>query len=144
MQVNDIMVDPIAAVRDEADLREAAALMIDRGLTVLAVERGEDLVGTVGLPELALACAEGRPPEETSVSAFMRARVAFCPVDADLRAALALMGEEDVEALLVRSPKGAVIGLLTRLRVLEGLAYPDDEPHGPAPEHVHRVRGEQP
>lgn len=142
MKVNDIMVEPVAAVPDDASLSQAAALMIDRGLTVLAVERGKDLVGTVGGPELVLACAEGRPPEATPVSALMQARVAFCPVDTDLRAALALMAEDSVEALLVRSPKGAVIGLLTRLRVLEGLAFPDDEPHGPAPEHVRRVRGE--
>jgi CBS domain-containing protein len=142
MQVSDIMVDPVASVSEDETLRRAAGLMAEGGLSVLAVRRGEALVGTLGQGELARACAEGRPPEATPVSALMRARIAFCPVDADLRAALALMTEQEVDALLVRSPKGAVIGLLTRLQVLEGLAYPDNEPHGPAPEQVRRVRGE--
>jgi predicted transcriptional regulator len=142
MHVNDLMIEPVDPVAADADLRRAAALMIERGLPVLAVGRGEDIVGTVGRSELVLACAEGRPPEETRVSEVMRARLVSCPVDADRRAALALMTEQDVDALLVRSAAGAVIGLLTRLRVLEGLAYPDDRPHGPTPEQVRRVRGQ--
>ena len=142
MQVSDIMVDPVAAVAEDESLRRAAGLMAERGLSVLAVERGDAFVGTVGQRELALACAAGRPPEETPVSRIMRTHIDSCPMDADLPAALAQMTEQGVDALLVRSPKGTVIGLLTRLRVLEGLAFPDDEPRGPAPEHVHRVRGE--
>jgi CBS domain-containing protein len=142
MQVNDIMVDPVTAVAEDESLRRAAGLMAERGRSVLAVERRDVLVGTVGQRELALACAAGRPPEETPVSQIMRTHIASCSVDADLRAALAQMTDEGVDALLVRSPKGTVIGLLTRLRVLEALAFPDDEPRGPAPEYVHRVRGE--
>jgi CBS domain-containing protein len=142
MHVNDLMIEPVDPVAEDADLRRAAVLMIERGLPVLAVGRGEDIVGTVGQSELVLACAEGRPPEATRVSQVMRARLVSCPVDADREDALALMTEQQVDALLVRSAGGAVIGLLTRLRVLEGLAYPDDRPHGPTPEQVRRVRGE--
>jgi CBS domain-containing protein len=142
MQVIDIMFDPVVAVSDDESLRRAAALMLERGLSVLAVQRGEELVGTIGQGELVLACAAGHAPETTPVSDLMRGRIGFCPVDAELPAALELMTQQGVEVLLVRSPAGEVIGLLTRLRVLEGLAFPDDEPHGPAPEHVRRVRGE--
>jgi CBS domain-containing protein len=136
------MIEPVDVVAEDADLRRAAALMIERRLPVLAVGRGEDVVGTVGQSELVLACAEGRLPEATRVSEVMRARLVSCPVDADRRDALALMTEQDVDVLLVRSASGALIGLLSRVRVLEGLAYPDDQPHGPTPEHVRRVRGE--
>jgi predicted transcriptional regulator len=142
MLVNDLMIEPIDPVAEDADLRRAAALMIERGLPVLAVGRGEDIVGTVGQSELVLACAEGRAPETTRVAEVMRTRLVSCPVDANRRVALTLMTEQDVDALLVPSAGGAVLGLLTRLRVLEGLAYPDDRPHGPTPEHVLRVRGE--
>jgi CBS domain-containing protein len=136
------MIEPVDVVAEDADLRRAAALMIERRLPVLAVGRGEDVVGTVGQSELVLACAEGRLPEATRVSEVMRARLVSCPVDADRRDALALMTEQDVDVLLVRSASGALIGLLSRVRVLEGLAYPDDQPHGPTPEHGRRVRGE--
>jgi CBS domain-containing protein len=142
MHVNDLMIEPVDPVAEDADLRRAAALMIERRLPVLAVGRGEDIVGTVGQSELVLACAEGRLPEATRVSEVMRARLVSCPVDADRRDALALMTEQDADVLLVRSASGALIGLLSRVRVLEGLAYPDDQPHGPTPEHVRRVRGE--
>jgi CBS domain-containing protein len=142
MLVNDLMIEPVDVVAEDADLRRAAALMIERRLPVLAVGRGEDIVGTVGQSELVLACAEGRLPEATRVSEVMRARLVSCPVDADRRDALALMTEQDADVLLVRSASGALIGLLSRVRVLEGLAYPDDQPHGPTPEHVRRVRGE--
>jgi CBS domain-containing protein len=142
MQVQDLMIDPVPAVAEDASLGQAAALMGEGGLPVLAVLRGPEVLGTLSLRDLALGgCARGRAPDTTPVSAVMTRRLAFCRLDADLAAALALMAEQDVEALLVRTESGKVIGLLPRLGVLEELARPNLEAHGPVPEYVRQVQG---
>ena len=129
-------------VSDSASLQEAAVLMRDRETCVVAVEQGGRIAGTLSQRDLALkGYGEGRDPDKDSVAMVMTPRFALCPLDTDLIAALRLMGEYGVDALLLGAPSKRIVGLVTRLQVLEELADPDKEPRGPLPEHVRRVRG---
>lgn len=142
MQLQDLMLDPVPAVAEDVGLKQAAALMGEHDVSVLAVLRGPEVVGTLSQRDLALeGCAKGRTPDGTTVSEVMTRRVAYCPLDADLCTALRLVEESGAEALLVRTASAQVIGLLTRLRLLEGLAHADMEARGPVPEYVRRVQG---
>jgi CBS domain-containing protein len=142
MQLKDLMVDPVPAVAEDANLRQAALLMGEQDVSVLAVLRGPDVVGTLSERDLVLGgCATGRAPDATAVSQVMTRRVTFCPLDTDPGSALRLMEEGGAEVLLVRGASSEVIGLLTRLRLLEGLVHADARARGPLPESVRRVRG---
>lgn len=142
MQLQDLMVEPVPSVSEDASLRQAAALMRDQDVPVLAVLRGPEVVGTLSQRDLVLeGCATGRVPDATAVSAVMTRRLAFCPLGADPGDALRLAEESGAEALLVRTDVNRVIGLLTRLRLLEALAHADVETRGPVPEYVRRVQG---
>jgi hypothetical protein len=72
----------------------------------------------------------------------MTDRLAYCPLELTLDAALVRMAQEGVEVLLVRNGSGQVVGLLPRVRALESLASPDDRPEGPLPDEVSQVRGD--
>lgn len=143
MHVDDLMTDDFPVIAEGASLQQAATLMDQRGIDVLAVRESDRFLGTVSRHDLASGgCGGGHDPRSTAVAEVMSRRIASCPVDADLHTALKRMAEQEVEALFVRAPTDRVIGFLTRLRVLEALAWPDDRPRGPDPEHVRRVRGE--
>jgi CBS domain-containing protein len=142
MQLQDLMVEPLPAVADHASLKQAALLMGERDLLVLAVLRGPEIIGTLSQRDLVTdGCAKGRTPQETSVSEVMTRGVVSCPLDADLGTALSLLEENRAEALLVHAASGQVVGLLDRLRLLDALAHADVEAHGPLPEYVRRVQG---
>lgn len=142
MQLQDLMLDPVPAVSEDVSLRQAAALMRDQDVSVLAVLKGPEIVGTLSQRDLVLeGCATGRAPDATAVSAVMTRRLAFCPLGADPGDALRMAEESGAEALLVRADADQVIGLVTRLRLLEALAHADVETRGPVPEYVRRVQG---
>jgi CBS domain-containing protein len=142
MKLEDILAADLVVVSEGASLEQAAALMRARRTDVLAVQQDERIVGTLSQRDLALkGYAEGRDPHETATATVMTLRVVTCPLEADLPAALRLADEQGVDALLVRARSGELIGLVTRLQLLEGLAEPDILPRGPLPEQVRRVRG---
>jgi CBS domain-containing protein len=143
MLAEQVMTDDFGQVSDSASLREAANLLAEGGTDVLAVRRGEEIVGLVGFRELAIeGYAMGRDPELTPVSSIMTHPSLSCAPDADLTPLVARMTDQGLEAVAVRSASGNVIGLVTRRRALEALAFPDEEPRGPMPDHVKRVRGD--
>lgn len=145
MQIDGILSDRFAVVSDDVSLAQAAARMLDLDTDVLAVRNEGVLVGTLSVHDLALAgYGGGCDPHLACVADVLTPRIAFCPLGTDLEAALHLMNEMGVEALLVGEPEGeaVLLGLVTRRRVLEALADPDLVPRGPLPEHVQRVRGQ--
>jgi len=130
-------------VSDSASLQEAAVLMRDRDTYVVAVEQGERIVGTLSQRDLALkGYGEGRDPDKDSVAMVMTPTPVLSPLETDLITALRLMGTYGIDALLLGAPPKQIVGLVTRLQVLEELADPDKEPRGPLPEEVKRVRGD--
>jgi predicted transcriptional regulator len=142
MQVSDIMIDHFAVVPKSASLRQAALSMSEHDTDVLLVEQGMRVVGTLSWRDLALkGYGEGRDPDKDPVAMVMAQKIASCPLDSDLTTALRLMIDQGVDALVLGDPPETAIGLVTRARVLEELADPSKEPHGPTPPQVNRVRG---
>lgn len=142
MNVSDILDKDFRAVPDRASLRQAAALMREEQAEVLVVIEGDRTVGTLSQRDLALAgYGEGRDPDEDFVDSVMTRHLVSCPLDTELITALRLMTEQDVDALVLGEPPDRIIGLVTRVRVLEELADPATESRGPVLEEVKRVRG---
>lgn len=143
MHVDDIMTKDFGIVADSASLQQAAALMGERETDVLAVGDRQHIAGTLSWRDLAIGgCAQGRDPRSTPVSAVMTRSVVFCSLEAELPATLEKMERARLDALFVTGASDRVVGVVTRRRVLEALAHPDDQPRGPVPEQVKRMRGE--
>ncbi len=105
MQIDGIMFDRFAVVADDVSLAQAAARMRDLDTDVLAVRNEEVLVGTLSVNDLALkGYGGGCDPHLACVADVLTPRVAFCPLGTDLEAALRLMNEVGVEALLLGQP----------------------------------------
>lgn len=74
-QVKDIMSKPVIAVREEADVEEAVAIMVKNGIRRLPVISSDNkLVGIVTAKDLATALAELSKLETTLFNALARIR----------------------------------------------------------------------
>lgn len=139
MLVRELMTTPAVTVAPETTVREAAALLSERGITAMPVvdERGE-LLGVVSEADLILEAflpdprAHERPVDIDAgapmarVGQVMTRHVLTVPARADLAAAADLMVGTAVKSLPVVE-ENRVVGVLSRKDLVDTLARRDDE-----------------
>jgi predicted transcriptional regulator len=125
-------------------LAETGRVLRRAGSSLAAVVEDGRLLGTVSEHDIVVsACSVGFDPEALAVGEICNTHPLLCPFDVDLRFALRLMREHQQGSLLLTDgnddPAG-IVSLLELLELFEGLA--PAESSEPAPEYVHRVRGD--
>jgi predicted transcriptional regulator len=146
MLVAELMDQDVQVLAPTASLQEAGRLLRRPGEPVVLVQEGDRVVATVSQRDLALGgCGGGLDPAGTPLEAVMSRDPVCCSPDLGLAEARAIMHEHDADALVVCDGSGRPVGLLSRLKLLEVLSGPAfAQSRGPAPEYVHRVRGDDP
>jgi CBS domain-containing protein len=112
--VREVMSMPVASVRPDASLREAATLMRrDQIGDVLVADANESVTGIVTDRDLVIrAMAEDRDPSTTVVGDVMSPIEATITPDATVSEALALMRRHDVRRLPVLEG-GSIVGVVS-------------------------------
>ena len=114
----------------QTPLREVAALMASRRVHCVVVDGlartgngGEELVwGIVSDVDLMRAAGDGRLDEEARTVAATE--IVAIDADAPVEQAAAVMGEHDCSHLLVTTPAGTPLGVVSSLDVAAALAKP--------------------
>ena len=142
MRAKDIMTTPVSTVRPETPIKEAAALLVDRGISALpVVNDAEELVGIVSERDLisleARAQVHGRirqalhrtKPTPRTVEEVMTRRVVTLTENADATQVARVMLDKGVKRIPIVSGDH-VVGIVARRDVLKILARSDDDIRG--------------
>jgi len=142
MRAKDIMTTPVYTVRPETPIKEAAALLVDRGISALpVVNDAEELVGIVSERDLisleARAQVHGRirqalhrtKPTPRTVEEVMTRRVVTLTENADATQVARVMLDKGVKRIPIVSGDH-VVGIVARRDVLKILARSDDDIRG--------------
>lgn len=141
LQTAQVMTTEVPAVPLTATLQEAAAMLQGAGVALLPVSDAERVVGAIGVQDLAFkGCAAGRDPTVTQVREILTGDSLACRPDMPAAQALHLLRRHHLAAALVLDGEHRLVGVIHLHRLLDCLDA--DEPHGPEPEYVRRVRGD--
>jgi len=138
MQTRDVMSSPVVMVDPTTTVKEAAALLVDRGFNALPVVDGGELVGIV--TEADLVPLESRPdprshmrpvpadsgPVPHTVAEVMTGKVFTLPPEADAARAAQAMLERGLRSIPITDDSG-VVGIVTRRDLLRVLARSDED-----------------
>lgn len=114
MQVKEIMSPSVVSISPEATVREAASVLRRHDIGVLPVVDADRTVGVVTDRDIVVSVLPGS--EEASrrpVRAAMSQAPVFCREDASVADAAALMGDAQIERLLVADAQGRLVGILS-------------------------------
>ncbi|HEX9376981.1 MAG TPA: CBS domain-containing protein [Actinomycetota bacterium] len=139
MRVKDIMTTPAITVRPGTPVKEAAALLVDHGISAVpVVDDAEELVGIVSegdlIPLEAPAEVHGQirqalrrtRPTPRTVEEVMTRRVVTLPGDADATQVAKVMLDTGVKSIPIVSGDH-VVGIVARRDVLKILARSDGD-----------------
>jgi CBS domain-containing protein len=138
MRIEDVMSSPVVTVTPDTTIKQAAALLVQRGFNALPVVDGTKLVGIV--TEADLVPLESRPdprshilplpadraPVPHIVTEVMTRKVITLPPEEDAARAAHLMLRRSLRSIPVTAG-GQVVGMVTRRDLLRVLARHDDE-----------------
>lgn len=111
MRVRDVMEQDFDVVRPDQSLREAAHLMLRRGVSMLPVQQDGRLVGLISRRDIAVrAAAEGRSAG-SAIGTVMSRDLKYCFDDDDCQRVRETIGEHPVRRLPVLSRSGRLLGL---------------------------------
>jgi CBS domain-containing protein len=114
MKVRDVMSLDVEVVSPDDTLRTAAQLMADLDAAVLAVGEDDHLVGIITDRDIAMrVAAEGRDPEQVTVSQAMSSDVLYCFEDESVEDVSEKMGEWWVRRIPVVSTDKRLIGIVS-------------------------------
>ncbi|HYU57135.1 MAG TPA: CBS domain-containing protein [Actinomycetota bacterium] len=143
MRVKEIMTSPVVTVRPETTVKEAATLLVQRGIDAVPVV-GEDgtLAGIVSESDLLPLELRGDPRSEIlaappyardhspeTVAEVMTARVISLPEDADVAEAARRMLENRVNQIPI-TRDDQVVGIVARRDLLKVVAREDEAIRG--------------
>lgn len=114
MQVAEAMTSSVETVTPDQPIRDAARLMLRADTGVLPVVEGDELRGMITDRDIAVrAVAEGLGPDAL-VGEIMTAEALCIYADQDVEEAAALMSENQVRRLAVKSREGdRLVGILS-------------------------------
>src|SRR5262245_27352518 len=138
MRVREIMSSPVVTVTVDTTVKQAAALLVERGFNALPVVDGDELVGIVTEADLVplesvpdprrhlapLDPGEGRLPR--LVGEVMTREVITLPPGVDAAEAARMMGSSDLRSIPVTADR-RVVGIVTRRDLVRVLARTDEE-----------------
>jgi CBS domain-containing protein len=115
MKVRDVMMRTPASCRPETNLGAAAEILWNRNCGFLPVVNAQGkVIGVLTDRDICIALGtRNRLPGEITVGEVISGKVFACRPDDDLRAALAIMGQEKVRRLPVISGDGKLEGILS-------------------------------
>lgn len=144
MIVGGISVRAVPRLQLDSTLAEAGRRLRDAATGIAVVVQDGRLIGTVSERDLAVrGCASGLDPQSASVAEVYDPQPLVCAADAGLRHALQLMRENGRVWLVVVDHAQAPVGAVSVNQLLDLLWHlVPEEPSGPEPEYVHRVRGD--
>jgi len=114
MLIKDVMTTDVDMIEPEANLKQAAKKMRDRGFGVLPVTEDGKLIGMVSDRDIVVAAvAAGKNPASTSVREVMSDAIYYCFEDQPLEDAAAKMGDRHVRRLPVLDRKMRLVGIVS-------------------------------
>ncbi|MBI4176680.1 MAG: CBS domain-containing protein [Candidatus Aenigmarchaeota archaeon] len=117
MLVKEAMSRTVLTVVPEADLREAAALMVDNHVGCLVVAKKGKLEGIITERDIIKYFAEGGNVQGASVSDAMTGYVITVSPNAKIRAAVNLMNQYGIKKLIV-TEGDTIAGIITSTDVV--------------------------
>jgi CBS domain-containing protein len=151
MRARDIMMAPVVTVRPETRLKDAAAILVERGISGMpVVDETGTLVGIVSEADLVPLESAPDPRAQVRPRPWRRYRVPRCveevmirevvwvPPDVDASQVARLMLERRIKRIPVVEGE-RVVGIITRRDLLRVLARTDEE----IAEQLERVLGEE-
>lgn len=125
LDVAHVMTRDVVCVRPDLSLDAALLLFLEHGARSLpVVDYDQQLMGMLHEPDLQLAVQAERSAEG-SVAAVMLPLALSVPESMPVTRAAAIMAFEEVSSLVVLSPRGEVVGLLSASDLLFWLARAD-------------------
>ena len=114
MDLKKIMTSPVETIAPDTSLQEAAKKMLDLGIGLLPVSKGQKVVGIVSDRDITIrAVAKGLDPARTAVRDVMSNEVFSCPPGSDVTEACNLMEEKQVRRLVVMDTANAPVGIVS-------------------------------
>lgn len=114
MRVRDIMTKHVLMIPEETSAEDAARMMRDENIGLLAVGERQNVAGVVTDRDITVrVIAEFKDPKQTHVREFMSAGRFYCFDDQDIEDACFMMQEKHVRRLLVFDRTRELIGILS-------------------------------
>jgi len=114
MVAKDLMTRDVAWIKPEDSVRQAAIKMEELNVGALPVCDGEKLVGMVTDRDIVLhSTAEGKSPQNTSVSQVMSPEVVYCLEDEGVKAVMRKMEERKIGRLPVIGHNKKLVGIIS-------------------------------
>lgn len=112
--VKELMCRAPEFIPPETTLKDAALLMRENDIGFLPIGENDRLIGVLTDRDLVIrSIAEGWDPNTTSVREVMSAKVLYCFEDAEIKATIDNMGEQQVRRLIVLNKDKRMTGILS-------------------------------
>jgi CBS domain-containing protein len=110
----DIMTRNVMTATSDTSLQEAARLMAENNIGMVAIRNGDDIEGVLTDRDIVVrAVAEGRPPRETPVSQAMSTNLVTCREDQTVEEAAQLMQEHRMRRLPIVNDQNELVGVVS-------------------------------
>lgn len=114
MKVQDIMTPNALTIPEETSVEDAARMMRDQKIGLLAIGDKEKIAGVITDRDITIrVTAESKDPKHTPVRDVMTSGCAHCFDDQDIEDACFIMEEKHVRRLLVFDRKRDLVGILS-------------------------------
>ena len=144
LSVEDVMKREVVAVQQDSKVKDAAAIMTEKGISSLVVLNGEKLAGILTEKDLAnKVVSMGLNPKKVTVSAIMTTHVLTIKAQDNLEEAIRIMNNRGIKKLPVTSPDGRLVGMLsqTDIATLYSTLYANAELGKSVSQLGHDLRG---
>lgn len=118
-RVEEHMSSPIITVDADAEVKDGAKILAERGIYCTPVVESGDFVGIFTLDHVAEALAEGKL--DAKIKDVMRPKIVMVEKDTSIKEALRLMKDEKVRILVI-TDNGQPVGVITDQKILTKLA----------------------
>ena len=118
-RVEEHMSSPIITVDADAEVKDGAKILAEKGIYCTPVVESGDFVGIFTLDHVAEALAEGKL--DAKIKDVMRPKIVMVEKDTSIKEALRLMKDEKVRILVI-TDNGQPVGVITDQKILTKLA----------------------
>ncbi len=119
LKVGDVMTKDVICINRHSSVHEAASLMRHHKIGSIVVVSGQDVKGILTEGDIVRKIvAEGRDPENTSVSEIMSAPVIVIKTDEEIESAARYMKKKGVKRLPVINEEGKLMGIISETDIV--------------------------